>query len=162
MVGRVDAVEVDRVRVRRPVPELDPQPLALVAAKGGSGYAAVVGPGRELHAGRHLDLLVQGDQLPFAQHPAAREPPGLAVVEVTQERGRVEAVRRVVDRRSLAKAGMLVRSAMLVRMRGGPRDCFLGTGAVGRAGAVRSQEAGLGRRARTQDRRQGGKHPAAT
>ena len=56
--ARVDAVEVDRVRVRGAVDERDPQPLALAAAQRRAGDAAVVGPGRELDAGRDLDLLV--------------------------------------------------------------------------------------------------------
>ena len=73
-LGRVDAVEVDRVRVLRAVDERDPQPLALARAQRRAGDAPVVGPGRELHARRDLDLLVDRDQLPLAQHPAARQP----------------------------------------------------------------------------------------
>ena len=72
-LGRVDAVEVDRVRVRGAVDERDPQPLALARAQRRAGDAAVVGPGREADAGRDLDLLVLGDQRPLAQHAAARE-----------------------------------------------------------------------------------------
>ena len=96
-LGRVDAVEVDRVRMRGAVAEPDPQPLALARAQRRAGYAAVVGPGRELDAGRDLDLLVDRDQLPLAQHAAAREPAGAAVVEVAQQLGGVEAVGGVVD-----------------------------------------------------------------
>ena len=66
-VGGVDAVEVDRVRVVRGVAEADPQPLALTGAQRGPGDAAVVGPGGERDAGRDLDLLLGGDQLPLAQ-----------------------------------------------------------------------------------------------
>ena len=48
--ARVDAVEVDRVRVLRPVHEPDPQPLALAGAQRRPRHAAVVGPGGVLHA----------------------------------------------------------------------------------------------------------------
>ena len=74
--GRVDAVEVDRVRVRGAVAEADAQPLALTGAQRGRRDAAVVRPGRELHAGGDLDLPVVGDQLPLAQH--ARRSPAAA------------------------------------------------------------------------------------
>ena len=74
------------------VGEPDPQPLALAAAQGRARDAAVVCPGLELDPGRDLDLLVLGDQLPLAQHPPARQPPRLAVVEVAQHLGWVEAV----------------------------------------------------------------------
>ena len=58
--------------MRGAVDERDPQPLALAAAQRRAGDAAVVGPGRELHAGRDLDLLVDRVQLPLAQHAPAR------------------------------------------------------------------------------------------
>ena len=94
-------MEVHRVRVLGAVDEPDPQQVALAAAERRTRDPAVVGPGRELDAGRHLDLLVGRDQLPLAEHPAACEPPGLAVVEVAQDLGRVEAVGAVVDARPL-------------------------------------------------------------
>ena len=94
---RVDAVEVHRVRVFGGVDEADPQPLALAGAQGRPGDAAVVGPGFVLDARRDFDLLVVGDDLPLAQDPAAGQAPGLAVVEVAQQLGRVEAVGAVVD-----------------------------------------------------------------
>ena len=72
-LGRVDAVEVDRVRVRRAVDERDPQPLALAAAQRRAGDAPVVGPGRVLDAGRDLDLLLGRDELPLAQDLPARQ-----------------------------------------------------------------------------------------
>ena len=56
----------------RAVDERDPQPLALAARSVGPGDAAVVGPGGEAHAGRDLDLLVAGDELPLAQDAPAR------------------------------------------------------------------------------------------
>ena len=49
--------------------------------------------------GRDLDLLVLGDQRPLAQDAAARQPARRALVEVAQDRVRVEAVGGVVDRR---------------------------------------------------------------
>ena len=102
---RVDAVEVDRVRMLGAVAEPDPKPLALARPQRRRRDAPVVGPGRELDARRDLDLLVDGDQLPLAQRAAAGEPPGEAVVEVAQELGRVEAVGGVVD----APAGLEAR-----------------------------------------------------
>ena len=74
-LGRVDAVEVDRVRVVRAVDERDPQALALAAAQRRAGDAPVVGPGRELHARGDLDLLVDREQLPLA-HARGRSPAG--------------------------------------------------------------------------------------
>ena len=140
IVGGVDAVEVDRVRMRGSVAELDPQLLALAAAKRRSGDAAVVGPGRELDAGRHLDLLVQGDQLPFAQDPAAGEPPRLSVVEVAQQLGRVEAVRRG-GRPSLPRGnpGARRRRACSCAVLGGLRDGLVGVGPL--RGPVRRRSA---------------------
>ena len=58
----VDPVEVDRVRVLGAVDEADPQPVALGAAEGRAGDAAVVGPGGIGDAGRDLDVLVLGDR----------------------------------------------------------------------------------------------------
>ena len=98
-LGRVDAVEVDRVRVRGAVVERDPQPLALAAAQRRAWDAPVVGPGGELHARHDLDLLVDRVQLPLAQHAAARQPARRAPVEVVQQLVRVEAVGDVIDRR---------------------------------------------------------------
>ncbi len=94
---RVDAVEVDRVRVLGAVDEPDPQRLALVAAQRRPRHPAVVGPRRVHDPGGDLDLLVGGDQVPLAQHPPARHPPRPAVVEVAQDLARVEAVAEVVD-----------------------------------------------------------------
>ena len=90
---RVDAVEVDRVRVRaRRSTNLIAQALALARAERGPGHAAVVGPGVVLHARRDLDLLLLGDQLPLAHAVHDR-----ALVEVAQDRLRVEAVRPRID-----------------------------------------------------------------
>src|SRR4051794_33737827 len=88
----VDAVEVDRVRVPRPVDEANPQSLALARPERRPRDAAVVGPGRVLDPRRDLDLAVLGDELPLA-HPAPHRP----LVEVPQDRLRVEAVAGVVD-----------------------------------------------------------------
>ena len=56
-VGRVDAVEVDRVRVRAAVRELHAQKVVLGRADDGARARAVVRPGGEGDALRHLDLL---------------------------------------------------------------------------------------------------------
>jgi hypothetical protein len=102
--GRVDAVEVDRVRMLRRVHEPDPQPLPLACAQRRPRHAPVVGPGRVLHPRRDLDLLLVGHELPLA-HAPADDP----VVEVTQHRLRVEAVRRVVHRADRAEVSRRAR-----------------------------------------------------
>ena len=107
---RVDAVEVHRVRVVGGVDEADPQPLALAGPQGRAGDAAVVGPGLVLDPGRDFDLLVLGDDRPFAQDAAAGQAPRLAVVEVAQDLGRVEAVGAVVDVRGPAAKVAWVKS----------------------------------------------------
>src|SRR5215217_9703704 len=53
---RVEAVEVDRMRVRVPVLEYYPQQVALPGAERGPRYLPVVGPGRVYHPRRHLYL----------------------------------------------------------------------------------------------------------
>src|SRR5215216_7266576 len=100
----MDAVEVDRVGVARTVDERDPQPLALAAAQRRSGDPPVVRPRREPHAGRDLDLLVDGVELPLAQHATGREPRGRAPVEVPDDLVWVEAVRLIVDGATVAEA----------------------------------------------------------
>ena len=102
----VDAVEVDRVRVCRPVDERDPQPVALATAQRRPRDPAVVGPRGELHARSNLDLLVDGEQLPLPQHAAVRQSRGVPPVEVAQDRMGVEAVRLVVDRAPVAEVRM--------------------------------------------------------
>ena len=108
MLGRVDAVEVDRVRVRGAVDEGDAQPLALTAAQRRAGDAAVVRPGGERDARRDLDLLVAGDQRPLAQDPPAREPARRTPVEVAQQLVWVEAVAPAVNGVAVAEARVTV------------------------------------------------------
>ena len=157
--GRVDAVEVDRVRMRGAVAEADAQPLALTRAQRRRRNAAVVGPGRELHAGRDLDLLVVGDQLPLAQHPAARQPPGLAMVEVAQQLGGVEAVGGVVDGHAGLEPGMVRRLAVAVRRARGGRRVLVRVLRARRGGEVHPAQLRDG--AGAQCGRQGGEHPPA-
>ncbi len=118
-LGRVDAVEVDRVRVAGGVDEGDAQPLALAGAQRGAGDAAVVGPGREADAGRDLDLLVLRHERPLAHHAAAREGPRDAPVEVAQQLVRVEAVGGVVDRAAVERRVAAVRLGAVPRVRVG-------------------------------------------
>jgi hypothetical protein len=63
---RVDAVEVDRVRVRARVDEVDPQQVVLGHADDRPRHRPVVGPGRELDALRDLDRAVGGHELVLA------------------------------------------------------------------------------------------------
>src|SRR6266511_4401844 len=87
----VDPVEVDRVRVRAGVDEVDPQVVSLACPQRGARNAPVVRPGCVPDAGNDLDLLVVGDELPFAQGATAGEPARLAPVEVAQHRAGIEA-----------------------------------------------------------------------
>src|SRR6185312_14340703 len=90
--GGVDPVEVDGMGMGAGVDEVDAKKVALMGTQGWSRDSAVVGPGRELHAGNNLDLLVVGDELPLPQLAAAGKTPDLAPVEVAQNGARVEAV----------------------------------------------------------------------
>ncbi len=68
-VSGVDPVEVDRVRMRAGVQELDAEEVALGRADNRPGDGAVVGPGREEDPGRDLDLPVDRRQRVFADPP---------------------------------------------------------------------------------------------
>ena len=114
-VGRVDAVEVDRVRVMRRVAEADAQTLALTRAQRGPGNAAVVGPGGERDAGRDLDLLLVGDELPLAQDATAGQAPRGALVEVAHDRVGSKPL-RAWSTRSAATEARVLQGAVPVRM----------------------------------------------
>ena len=110
--GRMEAVEVNRVRVLGRVHEPDAHEVALRRAKRRTGDSAVEGPGREPDAGRDLDLLVLGDQRVLAEQAAARQAPCRSVVEVPQDLRRVEAVCLVVDDVAELERGALVPTAV--------------------------------------------------
>ena len=57
------AVKVHRVRMRTGVQERDAQAVAFRRADGRAGHLTVERPGREEHAGRDLDLAIDGDDL---------------------------------------------------------------------------------------------------
>src|SRR5512145_177965 len=88
-VGRVDAVEVDRVGVRPGVRGRDAKPVPFLAADGRSRHLPVERPRVEVDTGRDLDLLVDGDDAVLAQRLTAGqrglEPP----VERVDEEARV-------------------------------------------------------------------------
>ena len=121
--GRVDAVEVNRVRMRPRVCEVDPQQVPFAGPQRGPRDAAVVRPRGELDAGNDLDLLVVGDELPLAQHAAVGETSRLAPVEVAHDRAGVETVhRRIYGRASVREARMRrARHEWMVLMRRGDR-----------------------------------------
>ena len=95
-VRRVDAVEVDRVRVRAGVREADAQDVALGRAQHRAGDGAVVRPGREEDARRDLDLAVDRGQRVLA-HAA-----GLRGQRRRRVEQRVEVVRAADGRRAVA------------------------------------------------------------
>ena len=154
---RVEAVEVDRVRVLGGVDERDPQPLALAGAQRRAGDAAVVGPGREADAGGDLDLLVLRHERPLAHDAAAREPPRRAPVEVAQDRVRVEAVGGVVDGAAV-EGGV---AAGGVGGRGGVAGVRVGRLGLGLPG-MRVRDGGVQPGAGEPDRRHAGGEQAAS
>ena len=109
-IRRMDPVEVNRVRVRGGVHEVDPEDVVLGRANDGSGDCAVVGPRREEDAGRDLDLPLGGAHLVLA-HPARL---------VRQRRRRVEQVVEVVGtadgRRVAADHGRVPQVGVAVHM----------------------------------------------
>src|SRR5215207_3421031 len=81
---RVEAVEVERMRVRVPVLEHHPQQVALPGAQRGPRHLPVVSPRRVHHPRRHLHLHRLRTQLVLSNRPAALGPL-LTPVEVPQE-----------------------------------------------------------------------------
>src|SRR5690606_5425348 len=67
-VRRVDAVEVDRVRMGAGVGEADPHAVALGATDRGPRHLAVERPCREVDSGCDLDLAVHGHQVVLPEH----------------------------------------------------------------------------------------------
>ena len=85
-VRGVDAVEVDRVRVRAVVGELDAEDVALGCAQHRPGHSAVVRPRGVGDSLRHLDLAVLRDERVLAH------PPGLCGERLRRDEQRVEVV----------------------------------------------------------------------
>src|ERR671921_105518 len=81
---RVEAVEVDRMRVRVPVLEHHPQQVALPGAQRRPRYLPVVGPRRVHHPRRYLYLHRLRTQLVLSNRPAALGPL-LTPVKLPQE-----------------------------------------------------------------------------
>lgn len=127
-LGGMDAKEVDGVRVRGAVAEGDAQAVALVCVKRRSRNAAVVGPGGELDARSHLDLLVGGDQRPFAQDASVQQSARLAPIEVAGDLVGIEAVGAVIDVPAGAERGV----AASVGAASGGLSCCLVFGGVPR------------------------------
>src|SRR5215210_6079629 len=86
---RVEAVEVDRMRVRILVSEHHPQQVALPGAQRWPRHLPVVGPRRVHHPRRHLYLHRLSTQLVLSNRPAALGPL-LTPVELPQELRGVE------------------------------------------------------------------------
>ncbi|MCY1242864.1 hypothetical protein D9M72_558560 [compost metagenome] len=87
----VDSMEVDRVRVRPCIGEVNPQSIPLLRPERRARNPAVVAPPRERHAGGDLELLVHRNDVPFTQRPAVGQRAGLAPIEVMQDRGGIDA-----------------------------------------------------------------------
>ena len=68
-VGGMDAVEVDRVRVRARVRQVDAEDVVLGRPDDRPGHGAVVRPGLEEDAGRDLDRAVDGSEVVLADSP---------------------------------------------------------------------------------------------
>ena len=110
---RVNAVEVHGMRHGAGVGELDADQVALGGAQRRAGDAAVVGPGREVHARRDLDLAIDRGDRELAQAATVRESRDLTRVEIGENVVRVETVARMVD---VADRGhhMLVRGRVAI------------------------------------------------
>ena len=75
------------------VREMDANAVALGAANRRAGHLAVVRPRRVEHTGRDLDLAIVGDDRVLAQRLPVRQARDGAVIEMRQERRRVELAR---------------------------------------------------------------------
>ena len=92
----MNAVKVNRVRVRTLIFEDDAQPVALGAADARAGNATVVGPGRKHDSGRNFDLFVDCHKFVLAQGLTVLLG-DLAVIPIHQHLHRVETVGGGVD-----------------------------------------------------------------
>ena len=92
----MNAVKVNRVRVRTLIFEDDAQPVALGAADARAGNATVVGPGRKHDSGRNFDLFVYRHKFVLAQGLTVLLG-DLAVIPIHQHLHRVETVGGGVD-----------------------------------------------------------------
>jgi hypothetical protein len=107
-VGWMDAVEVDRVRVRARVREVDAEDVPLGGAQDRTGNGAVVRPRREEDAGSDLELAVERAQVVLA------DPPRLVRERRRRVEERVEVVRAadggrvLADHRSVSRGGVVV------------------------------------------------------
>src|SRR5215207_8154595 len=106
-VGRMETVEVDRVRVRVFVLEHDPHPVPLRSPQGRPRHLTVVGPRRIHYPRRDLDLGFLRRQLVLPNSPPTL-PPLLPAVEVPQERRRIEARGIHIPDRAVATVGSVV------------------------------------------------------
>src|SRR5215212_2453392 len=88
-VRRMEAVEVDRVRMSILVLEHHPNPVPLRRPQGRPRYLTIVGPRRIHHTRRHLDLRLLGRQLVLTDRPSTFLAL-FAPVEVPYEFTRVE------------------------------------------------------------------------
>ena len=97
-LGRMPAVEVNRVRVRALIQEVDADPIAFGRAHRRTRHLAVEGPRREEHAGRDLDLAIDGDELVLPQQCTVG-PRSFAIVSAALRGARSEKfhARRNVD-----------------------------------------------------------------
>ena len=86
----MDAVEVDGVRMSGCVRKVKAQQVAFAAAEGRAGHLAVIGPGREKHARRNFDFLLDRDDIPFAQGAPIRVGRLFAPIKGGHELARIE------------------------------------------------------------------------
>ncbi len=94
---RMDAVEVDGVRVAARVGEAHADTLALGAAQRWSRDAPVIGPRGEVDPRRHLDVAVDGGDLVLAQCLPVVELADAPAVPVGENVVRVEIVGRMIN-----------------------------------------------------------------
>ena len=88
---RVEAVEMDRMRVCSGIGKADANTVPLARTNGGAGHPPVVGPGRKVNARGNLDLAVRRYKFVLAQRLAVGQCGNCAAVKVGKVATRVQA-----------------------------------------------------------------------
>jgi hypothetical protein len=130
---RVPAVEVDRVRMRSRVDEVDADAVPFGRAERRSGHLPVERPGRKEHPGRDFDFTIDGHQLVLPQQRAVGTS-GLLVEPAALSGGQVREVEAPQECRGVEGLGRHAadRAGRVSRMFHGPERLGL-AGNAGRA-----------------------------
>ena len=88
-VRRVDAMKMNRVRVRAPVVKIHADQIALCGSEGGPRYLSVIRPRRKVYARRDFDLAIDCVEFERAQRLAARQGGYPSEIELLEKRHRI-------------------------------------------------------------------------